>query len=39
MLNSFTEVLNIIDKMIEGLNGLPGILSLVATALLRAFGP
>lgn len=39
MLDSFTKVLDMVDGLIEGLNGLPGILSLVGAALFKAFGP
>ena len=39
ILDGFTELLDVIDKMISGLGGLPGILSVVGLALSRAFAP
>jgi hypothetical protein len=39
IMDTFTGFLELIDKMIDGLGGLPGVLSLVGTALIRAFGP
>jgi len=39
ILDTFTGFLNLLDKMIEGLGGLPGVLALVGTALLRTFSP
>jgi hypothetical protein len=39
VLDTFTDLLEMLDGLIDGLGGLPGVLSVVATALLRAFGP
>jgi TP901 family phage tail tape measure protein len=39
IMDFFADFLRIIDKAIDGLGGLPGVLSLVGTALMRAFSP
>lgn len=39
ILNGFEKVLKLVDNTIEGLGGMPGVLLLVANAMMRAFGP
>lgn len=39
ILNGFEKILVLVDNTIEGLGGLPGVLLLVANAMMRAFGP
>ena len=39
VLDTFTGLFEIIDKMIDGLGGLPGVLSLVGAALTKVFSP
>ena len=39
LLNAFEKILNTVKNTIDGLGGLPGVLTWVAAAMLQAFGP
>ena len=39
IMDFFSDFLGVIDKAIDGLGGLPGVLTLVGTALMKAFSP
>ena len=39
IMNFFTDFLEVVDKAIDGLGGLPGVLTLIGTALMKNFSP
>lgn len=39
LMDGFTGLINLADKFIDSIGGLPGVLSLVSSMMLKAFGP